>query len=419
MIRYNDNRITTTVTTTNYPVWKIPFPAVSICNSNLIYRSHAGKIIQILKNHEIPGDTIENYFQNLALTILNNELSGIDLDMTSLMNITHILQKEGYDTEKLMDLLAQPCSSMLRKCEWKAAEVHCDTLLERTKTTGGICCSFNYKGISTKDQSSSEETLAGGTGTLYGLKVYVDAEQVEYVPITQAPGFRVLVHNAYDYPDMWAYGGHLDLESKMSISIKPVILSSKEEIRGIDVKSRGCLFSDEKKLAWTNHYTINTCLKNCKLKVIWNMCRCIPFYFPISSNNFCTILDSSCVMAAERTYISSRIGNQGQDQRKGEFSCDCPSGCNEITYTPSVQTERLPTIDNPDSENSNLSVVSVYFGNDGILQFTRSEFISWDSLLVPEHVLQVRRRTKHVDTMLTSEEHINRRRSKEGKKENA
>lgn len=35
--RFNTNPTITTVETTNYPIWNLPFPAVTICNNNKVY----------------------------------------------------------------------------------------------------------------------------------------------------------------------------------------------------------------------------------------------------------------------------------------------------------------------------------------------------------------------------------------------
>nr|XP_023014214.1 sodium channel protein Nach-like isoform X2 [Leptinotarsa decemlineata] len=380
MIRYRDNRVTTTVKTTNFPVWKVPFPAITICNSNLVYKSHTGEIIELLQKFNIPDNVIEEYFQNLSNTILNDEISRTTLNLEKSIRITRILEREGYNTNKLMDRLAQPCSSMLRKCEWRATEVDCHKLFKKTKTTGGFCCSYNYQGAKNTNPAEENQIFSGGFGSSYGLKVYLDVEESEYLSRRENSGFRVLVQNPYDYPDVFLYGSYVDVESKISISLRPLILSSAEELRNINVKSRGCLFSNEE-IPWSKYYTVETCLKNCKLQVIWNMCECIPFYYPVSDKRFCTIMDSSCVIKAEKKFVNMRIDSDDEDRLRGIFVCNCPSLCNEITYTTTVQMEHMSFSDIAETDNDNLTVVSVHFGSSGIIEFRRNEFITWDTLL--------------------------------------
>lgn len=46
--RYDTTPTITTVETTNYPIWNVPFPAVTICNVNKVYRPAAENITAIL-----------------------------------------------------------------------------------------------------------------------------------------------------------------------------------------------------------------------------------------------------------------------------------------------------------------------------------------------------------------------------------
>lgn len=47
-LRYDTTPTITTVETTNYPIWNVPFPAVTICNVNKVYRPAAENITAIL-----------------------------------------------------------------------------------------------------------------------------------------------------------------------------------------------------------------------------------------------------------------------------------------------------------------------------------------------------------------------------------
>jgi amiloride-sensitive sodium channel len=40
-LRFDESPTVTTVETTTYPIWNLPFPAVTLCNNNKIYKSAA------------------------------------------------------------------------------------------------------------------------------------------------------------------------------------------------------------------------------------------------------------------------------------------------------------------------------------------------------------------------------------------
>lgn len=56
---------------------------------------------------------------------------------------------------------------------------------------------------------------------------------------------QVVVHDSHEYPDVWLYSTSLNPRNKISYGIKPILISSKEEIKNIDIKTRGCIFNNE------------------------------------------------------------------------------------------------------------------------------------------------------------------------------
>lgn len=47
--RFQDTPVLNVITSTGYPVWKSPFPAVVVCNHNVIYRNNTGNVTRILQ----------------------------------------------------------------------------------------------------------------------------------------------------------------------------------------------------------------------------------------------------------------------------------------------------------------------------------------------------------------------------------
>jgi amiloride-sensitive sodium channel len=46
--RFNNSPTVTTVETTTYPIWNIPFPAVTLCNNNKVYEPVAKELAKNL-----------------------------------------------------------------------------------------------------------------------------------------------------------------------------------------------------------------------------------------------------------------------------------------------------------------------------------------------------------------------------------
>lgn len=81
-------------------------------------------------------------FYDLVPNLINPE--SIEDDF---LNISLILEDMGYTTETLMMELVQPCDHMVKMCFWKGNEYPCYKLFKLSRSTEGICCSFNYKAI--------------------------------------------------------------------------------------------------------------------------------------------------------------------------------------------------------------------------------------------------------------------------------
>ena len=133
--RFQMNPILTTIQTTTYPIWEVPFPSVTICNINKVYGPRTANITKMLIEKGVPEDRIPKYYE-----VLPNLINPEHVDSEFL----NIIQRTNYTTETLMTELAQPCDSLLKLCFWKGSETPCNELFKMTRSTEGICCSFNY-----------------------------------------------------------------------------------------------------------------------------------------------------------------------------------------------------------------------------------------------------------------------------------
>lgn len=45
---YQENMVERYLDTVSHPIWDVPFPSVTICSYNVVYKKHAKKIIKLL-----------------------------------------------------------------------------------------------------------------------------------------------------------------------------------------------------------------------------------------------------------------------------------------------------------------------------------------------------------------------------------
>lgn len=141
LIRFKNSPTITTIDTTNHPIWEVPFPSVTLCNLNKVYRPNSRRITTTLMSRGVSLERI-NEFYSLLPNLMNPEFINDDF-----INISEILRNLSYTTETLMLELVQPCENLLKACFWKGNEYPCYKLFKISRSTEGICCSFNYKAI--------------------------------------------------------------------------------------------------------------------------------------------------------------------------------------------------------------------------------------------------------------------------------
>ncbi|XP_044255826.1 sodium channel protein Nach-like [Tribolium madens] len=377
---YYSNRITTTIATTAFPVWEVPFPAVTICNFNVVYKDATIEIKELLNNRVSPLE-IDNFFADLSVMVASAKLKG-DIKWHKHKKIIAILQRMGYTTDVLMAQLAQPCAQMISDCFWNAKQSNCSEIFTLVKTTSGFCCSFNYKGIKTNQQF--REIYTNGVGPSFGLSVRLNAEENKYLSsITNTYGIDVAVHENIKYPDLSIYSTTLRAGSDVSLAIIPEIIQSDENVKEIDITTRGCAFADEIKLDWSYNYSYGTCINECKARALTKLCGCIPYYYyPIyGKHKYCTLLDTTCVKTNHIRYKNSKI----ELQNHNALECNCYPQCNEISYSYRLDQELLKTSES--ETKSNESVLQVYFEKVSCTKLQKSVFITWELILGKNLVL--------------------------------
>ncbi|XP_015185582.1 PREDICTED: pickpocket protein 28-like [Polistes dominula] len=133
-----DANPTSTVISTNKPIWSIYFPAVTICNNNKVYNPHAKIFGNILSKHGINHSQSEKLFISLMKLTRPDK---IDVDN---LTATRALEVLGFTVDRLMYELMQPCKSMLLRCAWLGQKLNCSDIFKAVKSREGYCCAFNY-----------------------------------------------------------------------------------------------------------------------------------------------------------------------------------------------------------------------------------------------------------------------------------
>ncbi|KAH8263083.1 hypothetical protein KR044_004239 [Drosophila immigrans] len=356
------NRETPTVTvieSSHFPTWNIPFPAVTICNFNKISKN---KALNLMRNMQLPPNVTNEHLQqlfNLTLLPVGNTISN-----DSLQIYDNILHMNNITLTELTSQLSPDCLEMISRCIWKGINTRCESLFQRIITLEGTCCSFNYFGALTNNfptkiayQVPKRPYRVTGCGYPTGLSVLLDPMVADYYgTFFSGFGFRLLIHNAYNFPDENSETKVVTSTRESFVRINPESTYATRDIRRMDLKWRNCLFGSERKLDGLRRYSFINCMFECRMRMTLKNCGCLPAF--VANNGtyqVCGVLHLNCVIESKRFY-SKALANLDSPlsivRHTISFPCDCLPDCESNLYVSESTMGRL------DANYSNSRVTS-------------------------------------------------------------
>ncbi|XP_017493088.1 PREDICTED: pickpocket protein 28-like [Rhagoletis zephyria] len=298
--------------------------------------------------------------------------------------------------------ISQPCSNMILRCNFGGKVFNCTEIFRPIITDNGLCCTFNMvdpkfmyresinksllannyhypKGYEPVDWSAEAGYLANlpenfipmktvGIGESLGLSLTLDVESEQYYcSSSDSVGFKILLHNPLEVPNMREIGLLLSPGRETTVRIQTEKVESDRYVRYISKNSRRCLFENEMHLDFYNEYTQRNCVVECSADTLLAHCGCLPYFKPMRYGNetICDIRDTACV---ERVRLLTMLINKSG---KG-CAAECPSSCNDLSYLPTFFSAPLIhagfQIDNQMVKNisseyvqKNIAMVKIYF----------------------------------------------------------
>lgn len=99
-------------------------------------------------------------------------------------------------------------------------------------------------------------------------------------PIRPYFGVLAILHESIDYPEFSGSINVIQPGVHSELSVVPSVVISTDDIRDLSVESRDCWFHDERNLEFSNLYSFQNCLSECRAQMIVKFCNCLPFYYP-------------------------------------------------------------------------------------------------------------------------------------------
>ncbi|RZC41681.1 ASC domain containing protein [Asbolus verrucosus] len=389
------------------PIYKIPFPAVTICPESKSDRSKFN-FTEIMQKKE----------NNVALTSLeeaNFEYMSLICNYDSHLDYTNnkTFSEEVYD---VMDKVRG--KFYVQNCSFISINVSCDDVFVPIFTDEGVCYTFNmldrsqifrknvvhykeYHHVRESIAESDKWSLQNGYTEDAGLDAYptraylsganngfsfnilTSKKDLDYACKNSLQGYRVLLHAPMTIPRPSQKYFRIPLDQNVVAGVQPVMISTSDTIKAYKPQRRKCYFSEERQLQYFKNYTASNCNLECLTNYTLNICGCVNFFMPRENGTeICGTGSISCMKEAEKMMqmIDLSLKIENMPFLDLELNCDCLPICSDLSYdVETSQTDwdwnmllharrNLPRVD-----NAHLSSITIFFKSDNFITSERNE----------------------------------------------
>ncbi|XP_021203492.3 sodium channel protein Nach [Bombyx mori] len=352
----------TVVETTHYSTSNIPFPALTICDTQIVYGPATNNITNLLILRGYNETEVEEFYGSFSKVKLK------DYSPEPFVRKIHsLLDDLGYSWEIMLAQLRKPCEELINDCTWRSKLHNCSTMFRSVFTIVGYCCQFDipyfraHAGKSTNYVSGVEitealnvmvdvqkDSLASGYLSLY---VYDHQDEITLLdsPITLTPGAYFDV-NVY----LWA-------------------IDSSPFVAALPMSVRKCIAASDERVSAAFY---QGCMSHLILRRVVNHCRCLPFQFKAKTLG---VEDFPSCTWERLLCIYQMIEKTEVDIRGIIADSECYQRCDYVQYETEVEfikNHRLSTVVNETS-----SRVSVHFADTTCMKYRREVLYTWDQML--------------------------------------
>ncbi|EDV52964.2 uncharacterized protein LOC6554850 [Drosophila erecta] len=302
-----------------YPIWKVEFPAISVCSLNRISQRAAWQYAHNLSGKD-PKQRNAGFFYGQLKAFMYMYYDPSDLmDIDNALRFQSFLDRFDtgeeelfFNTRKRMSALTPNCSDMFVSCRIAGRLFDCMAKFETTLTSHGFCSSDNFYKIN--GHNGYPDPFSGGV-----------AERVAET------GFNTL------------------------LPVRAKIFETLPEARSMSPSVRKCLFENEMPWIFARHYTFSKCISACRAQSVVSLCECVPFSLPhryidgSEKRIYCTLQHLACLKRYEFKWlnvITSRENVTGlEHELQDALYCPlCLASCTETRYSVrGAMTLGLPT----------------------------------------------------------------------------
>ncbi|XP_019537219.2 pickpocket protein 28-like [Aedes albopictus] len=389
------------------PVWKIPFPAVTICprtkwsSSWLNFSEQYDVIMSDGIDATNRTDEILALMQLCDRTFMTSSRNRFKSFPNKTTNESYV---------DLMKAMPVPFNTDHFSCHFAGEPIDFDFFFRKTLTEEGLCYTFN--GLSSEDLLkvktdpdlfakkrsphwtldsgySSEANLLSypyrsiGPGALAGLSVMLVAQEknLEYGCSGPVQGYKVLLHSPADYPQMTNRYIHIPLDQEVMIAVKPQMIQNSRKLEYYPPERRQCYLSCDRSLRFFRVYTQDNCNLECLTNYTMMRCGCVRFSMVRSEDMpVCETNQISCMQDAETELLEMGVLDD-ENETNFHTECDCMPGCTSVDYDVEITQNEFEIVEwavaygekRKDFDGVYAAHLKIYYKNAQLMKQKRSE----------------------------------------------
>ncbi|XP_059221740.1 pickpocket protein 19-like [Stomoxys calcitrans] len=392
---YRYEPLSTCISDLAYPVYKIPFPEIAICNRNRLnwQRYNEAKIKFLKREHRTPVyedlfKEVVNAYDTLRFGRFNN------FENLYHNHAPHLLKQLNYvNLTQVVELMAWKCDEIFSNCSWQNRTLDCCDIFSRRRSQKGQCLSFNT--IESEEGARKQKLdrfypWHGIGGPRSGLNVRIHIREGWHSPLSEAHHKGILIMMVE--PSVWAYIHHdIPTNTRVYASIRAFLHVHDENTRRYSAEVRNCMFRDErdsvyfKSLAGRD-YMYENCQSQCEQEYLVKFCNCtVDMFFPPGQRyRACRLTDLPCLyhhnVYTDRLQYFPQIGELDYvESSDNELGCPCLFNCRSLHYYMDFRIEHL-SLDNINSNDTGIDL-SVFYQRNSIMVYETSAIYPIENLM--------------------------------------
>ncbi|XP_053960079.1 pickpocket protein 19-like isoform X1 [Anastrepha ludens] len=388
--RYNRQQFKTVVNATNYPIYRIFFPEVHICNQNRLNWARFPSAKENYLRREHHNTHLDRLFTEVVALYDTFTFGRFDVFQNLSGQALHELNYVNFTS--VAKFMSWRCDELFTNCVWRHTPMNCCDIFIMRRSTYGFCMSFNSLEMTEEqlrqkfDDKWPWRAARSGPGT--GLKVRVLINEQLHSPYsTKQKGVMFMLMEPGVW---WGYPNRVDVTGQVQVRINAQLSFYDDATRHISSRIRECVFDTERNSidfrTLLNHvYMFENCQAECRQEYTMRFCNCsVDIFFPPSQYPPCKLSDMPCLVRHNSRLTSFEQSDEVEFSSSGAQNlaivCECLLNCLSLAYLIDVRASLLPNAIQK-LNNSHINM-DFYFIRDSIVVFRTTVIYTWVDLLV-------------------------------------